>query len=159
MYAPIFQLMTRNNVTLTFDGDIYEAFQKKMGRGNVSHTLEECMRKILADGSDAAVTAAIEEDPKVEYGRLKREYDSALADVQRRQKWLEERKTFSDLEDLVLSLGVTQTDQSKLGEVIPKLREQWKGHRDDLQNFILFLEAVRDKNTLVRKMDEIHSKF
>ena len=150
----------RLNFTLTFDEEIYNSYRNKVGRGNVSRTIENIMRNSLAEpGSSTTTTTDTAEDPAVEYRRLKHDFDQALDEVHKRQKYLEKEKVFGELSKMAISLGVTPADQSKMSSVIPKMEEQWKGSKEDMESFILFLEAVKIRNDLTRKMKELRARL
>lgn len=149
--------MGKNTVSLTFDSEVYAAYQKRIGRGNVSHSIEEFMRKSLGDetaeGTTTTTATTTNDDPKVVYDRLKHEYDQALAEVEKRVDWLKKHKVFDDLRKLVNDLKVPREDGWE--RFIPKMREAWKGSRDDLQYFIMYMQDVRRKDDILSEMDKI----
>ena len=140
-------------MTLFVDKELYDATRKQIAPRPISRLLEDEMRRHLAELGGAQGQEAAHQDP-VDYEALTREYDRVLSDAERREKRLRKRKVFDDLTKLALGLGVAPKDLSGLDEVAPKLLEAWKGRSEDSQSFILFLETMRAKRDLERKMSE-----
>ena len=140
-------------MTLFVDKELYDATRKQIAPRPISRLLEDDMRRRLAELGGAQDQEAAHQDP-VDYEALTREYDRVLSDAERREKRLRKRKVFDDLTKLALGLGVAPKDLSGLDEAAPKLLEAWKGRSEDSQSFILFLETMRAKRDLERKMSE-----
>jgi hypothetical protein len=99
------------------------------------------------------------ETPKVEadYSRLKREFLGLVRETQALVKTLTDLGTHDKLTELAFSLGLKE-DLSNVGEVLPKIMEEWHGDADSLSVFIDLLETANRKREVLKALNEIRKR-
>ena len=150
-------MVHRSNVTLSLNHELYLQVKPLLPK-KISLEVEDFLQRRLAeltqtaDGSQPITPAEQVED----YRELRAEYVRRLIDSEKK-KWLEKAKAFQDLWDLggelVQALGPKWTINQFYEEVVPKIREKWKGDADALPVFILYIEDRKALTELEHRLE------
>lgn len=125
----------------------------------ISLEVEEFLQRRLAELTqtvDGAQAAAAAVEQVEDYQELRAEYVRRLLDADKKEKWLKKGKVFQDLYDLggefMEDFG-PQWTISQFYEIIPKIREKWKGPKDALSVFIMWIEDRRALTELTHSLE------
>ena len=151
--------MSKKVVTLYLNEEHYQALKKMapaLGK-SISETVDEWITRGLEEltGEKAAPVDS------VDYGKLKREHARLVAEVEKGERALRRRKAYDELMKLAFSAGL-KNDLSNVEEVAPSLINQWISSPDhileDAHTFISYLETVREKKLVERRLTAIRSR-
>jgi len=151
--------MTRRPTTLYLEWETYQRFKDAVSRvgKSASQEINDYIRRRLAElegegGEQPGVDVKEYEDLRSRHGKLAREMDSV-------EKRLRKRKVYEDLLDLAGELGLDAETFSNLYKVIDSLLERWDGTKEDLHQFITYLELAKEKREIEHNLEEIRRKI
>lgn len=138
----------KKNETLYLDNDVYQALRKAIFPKPISGEVEELMKKRLGElngGQEPDLQKPVDNEA------LKRDHKRLIREVDSVQKLLKKRKVYDDLINLMVNLGVTPRDLSRVDEIIPKLINEWTGYPEDAILFVDFMRNVKAKGNSNRR--------
>jgi len=149
--------MTKKNLTLYVEDDVQTRFKQIMlqEKSSASQKIEDYMKNYI---NECEGKPAVEQGTSAaNYESLKQQHTKLVTDADRLYNRLEKTKQFDDLADFAKKLGLNEA-YTNIIELAPTMLEKWYakgGLKEDMHQFITFLELLRDKRQAEARLEEV----